>query len=440
MALNLIHLPPAQYVAACAVYPYSEGLEASFARLDRFGDPYNMAVRVGNHLHVPRNFAPHPVGDQDKRIRRPALPAINCKVGPRNEDQARVIAESTELLKKGINHIAECPTGWGKTYLGSAVGAALCQPTLIVVTKNDLMKEWYNTLINLVGVDPSQIGKVQQDECVWQGKRFVLAMVHSLVKPDKYPEEMYRYFGMLVLDEVHLMGAETFVRTCQLVPAQLRLGLSATPDRSDGKMDMVKAHIGPVRVRGVDIPMIPKILVKQTGWKIPRKEDGKPIPHAPGKMTHITKIMAKDPFRNMEIAKFATAAYDKGRRILLVSELTDHLELMHKILGKQIPGNDIDYYIGGKNDIELDIAADKRIVLGTWKMVEYGTNRPQWDAFCPMTPRAKIKQGLGRILRSFEGKPEPIALDLVDYDSIFQSYYQKRMVEYYSLNATIVKI
>lgn len=439
---NVLTLPPAQYVGACAVYPFSDSLHAAFARQDRFGNPYNAAVRDGNHLLVPRGFAPEPTPATDKRKRFELLSAINCKMPPRNQDQANCINKSVALLTLDHkNHILEGPTGWGKTYVGSAIAARVCQPTLIIVTKNDLLKEWKKTLIHLIGVPESQIGHVQQDTCDYKGKRFVIGMVHSLVIPGRYEPEFYNAFGMVVFDEVHLMGADTFVRACQLFPAFYRLGLSATPDRSDGKMNLVKAHIGPILVKGTLVPMIPKVLVKKTGWRIPLASNGKPIPHQPGKMMHITKIMAKSKQRNQIIVDFVLAAYKKGRRCLIVSDLTDHLSTLHLMLGAAgIPGEKIDYYVGGKEQMELEIAAQKPVILATKKMVEYGTNQPQWDTLVLACPWAKVKQIIGRIIRQLDDKLEPVALDLVDVDPVYQRSYLSREKEYYDLKAKIVKM
>jgi fused signal recognition particle receptor len=68
--------------------------------------------------------------------------AIECKpLVPRNVEQDPLIQASVQYLQKGQNHVFEAPTGWGKTVAGCYVAAALGQPTLIVVTKSDLMKE-----------------------------------------------------------------------------------------------------------------------------------------------------------------------------------------------------------------------------------------------------------------------------------------------------------
>src|SRR4051812_38041002 len=100
---------------------------------------------------------------------------------------------------------------------------------MIIVTKDDLVGHWKEAF-NVLGIPGNLVGHVQQNTCDWQGKMFVVGMVHSLIIPDRYPAEMFKYFGMLVLDEVHQMAADCFVRACQMFPGKYRLGFSATPD------------------------------------------------------------------------------------------------------------------------------------------------------------------------------------------------------------------
>lgn len=420
---------------ATANYPYSEGLEASLKFISTYGDEISMGSKVPNLniLRVPRQLAPS-LGE-DKRADN-FIGAIKCKVPPRSEDQAQAIDHSVELLTGGQDHIIEAPTGWGKTYVGSAVAAAMGRTTLIVVTKQDLMHSWYTTLVNLIGVDPKDIGKAQASVLDYKGKRFVLAMVHSLVIEGKYDDDFWRYFGLVLFDETHRMAADSFSKACQLIPAKFRVGLSATPKRSDGKSPVIEANIGPVLVKGVNIPMKPKILVKETGWKIPPYVQN----YAPGKMMGVIKAMGMDEKRNAQIVEFVATAYAKGRTVVVMADIIDHLKKLAVMIGQHIPGEEIDFYIGGKSKEELKIASKKRVVMATYGMCAEGTDCPWWDTLVLASPRANVKQPLGRILRSMEGKTTPVCLDLVDNASIMKGFFNKRQKQYYEVGATIVRM
>jgi len=419
---------------AVAHFPYSAGMEASLKFVSTYGDEVSMSIRNGDELLVPRRLVTH-LG-KDFRISRP-VPAIECRKPPRSEEQAECIAKSVFLLREGVDHILEAPTGFGKTYLGCAIAGRLGQTTLILMTKQDLMDSWRETLINLVGVPPDQIGIAQADKLDYKGKRFVLSMVQSVTRPGKYDSEFFNSFGLIIFDETHRMAAETFSQACTLFPAKHRLGLSATPKRSDGKTPVLAAHIGPVMVQGTSVPMSPKVLIQETGWKIPAWMAGSV---KPGQMMGVYKAMSQDIERNMRIVQFVHDAYAKGRTIVVMSDIVEHLKKLQVLCGTlSLPGEEMGFYIG-ENKKTLKFNGNKRIVFATYGMCSEGTDFPAWDSLVMATPRSNIKQPLGRILRMKEGKRKPVCLDLLDSGSIFKGFFHKRQQQYFEIGSEMVRL
>lgn len=447
LQMNKVYTTPPKITAAMSAYEYSEEIESLFTFESAFDGKVCGAIRQGNTLWVPREAVPYAQPPQDFRSAYPSQP-IPCVFEPRHE-QGELCKQSLTLLQNGINHLFEAPTGWGKTVAGSYIACALGQPTMIVVTKDDLTQQWINSLVNILKVPKELIGRVQGPICDWQDKRIVIGMAQSLMNPEKYPHEMFKYFGLLLVDEVHQMATDCFIRVCQSFTARYRLGFSATPKRKDGKTQLLHWHIGPTKVVGHVVSMKPKVLVRQTGWKIPRYKkyvDGVsqmvPIPHAPGRMMLVIKAMAKDNLRNMEIVNFVVQAYKAGRHPLILSDLReDHLDRLFLMLTEQgIPGNDIGYYVGQMKKHELEATKKRRVVLGTYKMCSTGTDVVKWDTLIMATPRADVKQSVGRVLRFADDKRQPIVLDLVDYESIFQNFHLSRLKQYYSIGAEIHKV
>lgn len=438
-------------IGAVARVPYTAEDAEALTYTDKFGEEVKLYRHEegANWMLVPRGVVSPGVATVDSR-KTNFLGAINCAVPPRKQDNADCLKKSIELLMAGVDHIAEAPTGWGKTYHGCAVAAALGQATLIVVTKNDLVQGWHSTLKTLIGVPPEQIGHVQQAKCDYKGKRFVVAMVHSLIER-QYDPEFYNYFGLVIFDEVHRLGADYFEQVCGLFPARYRLGLSATPNRKDGRFRSFYYHIGEILVRGTQIPMSPKVLKKHTGWKVPRypkfnSEKGRyetvEMAVNPGQMGAVLKRLCGDPVRNHQIAEFVSEAYKAGRRILVLSDLIDgHLKkLFHAIVKAGVPGQDIDYYIGGRKQSDLDVAKKARVVLATFAFTSEGTNVPEWDTLVLATPKADVEQAVGRILRELEGKKTPIVLDLVDDHPTLKAFFYSRLKNYYKVKGTVVEV
>jgi superfamily II DNA or RNA helicase len=73
----------------------------------------------------------------------------------------------------------------------------------------------------------------------------------------------------MVVHNCHRVAADQFSSVCFNVPAKLRLGLSATPERQDGKEFVLHAHIGPIRVKTKVLAMLPKVLVYTPDWECP---------------------------------------------------------------------------------------------------------------------------------------------------------------------------
>lgn len=423
---------------AMSAYPYSKALEAQYTFKSAFEDEDVCgAVRQGNTLLVPRESVPYALPEADFRTFKPPAP-VPVHWTPRNDEQRDLVAKSLALLQNDQSHLFEAPTGWGKTVAGSVIAAGVGQPTLIVVTKEDLLDQWRKSLV-MVGVPPGLIGHVQADVEDWQGKQFVLGMVQSLIIEGKYPNDLYRYFGLQILDEVHQMAAECFVRSCQTFSAKLRLGFSATPKRKDGKTQLLHWHIGPVLCRGTILEAKAKVLVRKTSWRIPTH---RPIPYKPGRMMLVNKAMAASDGRNMEIVNCVLQSYKSGRTTLVMSDLRDsHLDRLFQMLTNEgIPGNDIGYYVGGMSKQELTFTKQRRVVLGTYKMCSTGTDVPVWDTLVMATPRADVKQAIGRVLRSLAGKKQPVIFDLVDADAIFQGFHLSRLKQYYSVGAEVVRV
>jgi len=438
MSINrfLVRQDPKRY-GATAVYPYSETLAQKLTFVSRFGDKVELFSVASNHteLRLPRALCPK--GDND--VRAEGVPvSIGHNIIPKNEEQENAIHASTELLKMDRSHVLQAATGAGKTVMAINVMCNIGVLTVVVVPKEDLIDQWIERLLTFTDLKRSDIGLMQQKTCEVIGKKVVIASLKSLTADGRYPAHLLSLFGLVIFDEVHRLAAETFSKACYLFPAKLRLGLSATTDRSDGKEDVFFAHIGPVMVKIDGIQLTPKVLMYRTGWRLPRVKVGNDIrqlPHGSGRTMHVTKIMAKNGPRNALIAMLAKAAFDKGRTHVIFSDIVSHLEYIEMaLLQAGISLNHIGHYYGATKATKLKKEGQKRVILATYKKMAEGTDIPQLDTCTLATPRSDVRQPVGRILREMAGKKKPIVFDLLDDDSaVFRGYYERRRKMYEEL-------
>lgn len=423
-----------------AVYNYSEFLAKRFILASEFGDVYSLARRVGDMLHVPRGLCD--IGAED--LRTDGLPAKfdKLKFEPRNDDQARASKEINGYLAQGRSFTVSAPTGSGKTVLGCVAIASVGRVALVVVTKSDLMKRWKDDFQKILGLTPSEIGTIQGDVFNVVGKKVIVGMVDSLADFDKYPSWFKATVGFVIFDEVHRMGAPTFMRTTMEFPARLRLGLSATVDRRDGKSIVFEANIGPVLVRIDSSAVKFEALCIETEWKCPRTQDGSQVPHGAGRDMHIRKIMSRNAKRNTILAKVISLSYAKQRSIVMFTDLLDHVDAIHSLLpGYKVPYDVVGCYSGSLKEKDREIALAKPIILTTYKMMSEGTDVPTLDTCVLGMPRADVRQPIGRVLRPCETSKDRRVVDLVDNDSgIYRGYALARRSYYRRTGALITDV
>lgn len=425
---------------ATAIYPSSRGddLARRFESVSRFGEPVVLWSIVGDELHLPRAVCP--IGVRDLRSDGVAI-EIASSIVPRNDEQTRVMSEMRARACAGESFLVKSPTGTGKTVYGIDTICALRRTALVVVTKEDLFDQWQDELRLHAGLRKDEIGRVRGPLCQFAGRKVVVAMIQTLAagaEDGRFPPELRDYFGLVIWDEAHRVAAETFLRSASLFSARVRLGMTATPERIDGKEFAYEAHIGQVAVVGVDLPMVPIVGKYLSGWQIPRDKKGKRMRHMPGKTGHLDRMLAGNMERNLGIVRLLVKAYTENRRTVVFSSRTKHLVTLKQLLADE-KVYDVAYYADKLcTKAQLEAAKTARIMLATYSMMGEGTNIPWLDCCLLATPIANVAQKVGRVLREFPDKPQPVVLDIVDADSwVFRKYSGKRQAYYDSVGAEV---
>lgn len=134
--------------------------------------------------------------------------------------------------------VVALPTGSGKTLLALLLIEKTRRPTLIHVPTIDLMQQWYAVLkryfegeIGLLGGGYNEIHPITV-------ATYDSALLHVSSKGN--------LFGLTVFDECHHLPGEQYQYTAISSIAPFRLGLTATPERSDGKEAHLYRLIGPL--------------------------------------------------------------------------------------------------------------------------------------------------------------------------------------------------
>jgi superfamily II DNA or RNA helicase len=443
--------------------------------------PFAVYTESPTRFYLPRQWANEVYG-QAEAVSIPEGTALKKEltfIGKPYDYQKEIV---DKFLNAGANGLICVPCGRGKTFMAIWTAMRLGKKFLIVVDKEFLMQQWKGELEALVpGIS---VGIIQEDKCqveeeVVQSKALALpelkdklrslgkkvggkrdelvarireeepsfqefttttksfdcsiAMIQTIVGRE-FPEGTFDPFGFTIFDECHHLGASNFSRALLKVQTNCMLGLSATPKRDDGLTKVFEWFLGkPVHWEKTRDPD-PQVIVRceqitsddSTYTTVPTDYRGEMVM---GRL--LTNVIEYAP-RTKKIADIIVELLDDAhRRVLVLSERITHLEALETLL--KPTGLTMSYYIGGmKEEVREQGAQTARVLLASYAMASEAMNIKTLNTVILASPRKKVEQSTGRILRI---KPEqrlvhPVIVDIVDCHTVYQSQWRKRAMYY----------
>jgi hypothetical protein len=259
--------------------------------------------------------------------------------------------------------------GKGKTVVALELAARLGVPTLIVVDTTQLVGQWREEIELFLDV-PGGVGMIGDGEFDWK-KSIVIATYHTLGnRASTFPEEARRWFGLVIWDEAHHVAAPTFARSADLFSGR-RIGLTATPTRSDGLHVVYNAHIGKVLYKNLTQDLKPDIFFRWTGFRLdPGDALAHVATHDKNSELHLGKLasyFARLVPRLDFILNEVRIAAAQGRKILVLSKSVDEtINLLARWNGRPELYTDILYPVAEDVDekvppSELDKRDEKKL-------------------------------------------------------------------------------
>jgi superfamily II DNA or RNA helicase len=144
------------------------------------------------------------------------------------------------------------------TYILPAIVKGLGQRTLILVDKKDLVDQMVEEFEkNSVGLDLKVLTAKNKEfgEVTITTFQFLLKNMNLL-------EEHKNEIGCVIIDEAHLISIGAFTQVVNKLPAKYRIGLSATPTRSDGLTEAMFDVMGNYIVEGTNPDLLKVNIVR----------------------------------------------------------------------------------------------------------------------------------------------------------------------------------
>ncbi|HHY72034.1 MAG TPA: DEAD/DEAH box helicase family protein [Bacillus bacterium] len=328
-------------------------------------------------------------------------------------------------------------TGFGKTVVATAIIAERKVNTLVIVHRNQLMKQWVERLSEFLNIPRGEIGQIGGGKNKITG-RVDVATIQSLNYGGQLKSFITQY-GQIIVDECHIISAITFENVLKKIRPKYVLGLTATPKRKDGMHPIIMMQCGPIRYK-IDEknqakirPFSHVLILKETNFSTKKTE-----------FHEIYEELTSDSNRNLQIFDDVLQSLEKGRSPIILTERLDHLER----LKNQFSGfaKNIIVLAGNmkkknqKKELERLSAIPKdeeRLVIATGKYIGEGFDDARLDTLfltMPISWKGTLQQYVGRLHRHFHSKQEVQVYDYVDVNvPVLKAMYEKRLAGYKSM-------
>lgn len=356
----------------------------------------NMALVKTGLVSIPSgrlDLIPEGYNIVDKRILNPVeFPEFQGTLRPSQQEIYDDIEDSA---------IINAWVSFGKTFTALAIAGKLGQKTLVVTHTIPLRNQWVREIKKVYGFEPGIIGSGKFNIST----PIVVGNVQSLYK--QMPQ-IYKEFGLVILDEMHHVSSPTFSRILDKSCARYKIGLSGTLQRKDGKHVVFRDYFSNTIYKPPrENYMTPIVHIIKSETRLP---DGASVPWAKR-----VNAIAYDENYQHSISLISSAYAAAGHKVLVVSDRVGFLKNCAELVGEKaicITGE----CAHEERERLLDIfGQDTNQLYGTQSIFSEGISKNELSCLVLGTPinnEPLLTQLVGRILRLQENKLQPVVVDI----------------------------
>ena len=326
--------------------------------------------------------------------------------GVLRESQIDPYEKSKEHLNKNKTGILSLSTGSGKTYLALSLMCHLKQKTAVLVHKNNLLTQWKDEITKWI--PKAKVNVVQGKKKDFDESADIhLIMIQTLLNIQTPPA----IFGMLIIDEVHHIAAETFSKVLFKVNSRYILGLSATPKRADGLTHVLDWHLGGVfySSKTREQQKMEVRVYQFADYSIPFN-----VKRYSESITALCNSKARNEYLMGAILDVLNEDEYNKRKVLILTDRVHHVKYIYTSLCQSQKMKSCGILTGDTKLKDHEEAMSNDIIVSTYGMFSEGISLPKLNTIVFATPKKDITQSVGRILRKVHSDVHAMVIDISD--------------------------
>lgn len=406
--------------------------------------------KIGDELHIPFGCI--------QAINKEFCGSIiyDYKIKPKNDISYHSNIKLYDYQEKAVKSILErkngilvAPCGSGKTNMGMEIISRVGGRALWLTHTQDLLNQSMNRAKSVLDTS-SNYGRITAGK-VNIGSGITFATIQTLSKLDlsKYKN----VWDVIIVDECqHCCGSPTkvtqFYKVISSLSARYKIGLTATPKRSDGLEKSMFALLGGIiyevsreDVKDTTCPV--RIVPHETNYQ----PDYDVVLMGDGTINYAKLVddLIEDKDRYMEV--FNTIK-DLGKSVIVLANRVSYIQKLsqdfNKYVGKSIClstlGNSKSAKAQRKEALRKLNEGEIDCIFATYQLAKEGLDCPNLRYVVFSTPEkdeTTVIQSVGRVGRKADGKEYGTVIDFVDDFGMYRGWYKKRLGYYKKIDATI---
>lgn len=347
-----------------------------------------------------------------------SFPILNAKLRPY---QTRVVTEVL-MAEEGV---IVSPTGSGKSIIGLEIIRQRKEKALIIVHRSDLAAQWVKVIEDRLGIKASLIGNGHFQV----GEFITVAMIQTLVSKEKESKNLSDTFGIILVDEVHHVPAESFSEVLGWMNPKYLYGLSATLNRRDGLENIIYRSIGPI------ISYVDRSEVEDGGATVPLSVFALKTGFDPGEVTNWHEYLDSLTLSDQRNGLIIDISQEESSPVLILCDRINHAEKISSMMIQRGIKHILAHgQLRSKEKAEaMESLKTAQITIGTTSLLGEGLDVSSWEILImasPISSETKLMQALGRIVRPSKGKTSGRVYDLKDECGFSGSSFNNRFEIY----------